>query len=101
MLVSYTAVTFLSGDFTPKYGGCLNRLAVAITGSGLRSRQFVLSASRLQDYERRWFYHDFDVARSFRLFVFARPNFIIEVMRRVFPNDVYLSEHMKQQLEFN
>ena len=64
MLVSHTAVTFLSGDFTPKYGGCLNRLAVAITGSGLRSRQFVLSASRLQDHERRWFYRDFDVARN-------------------------------------
>jgi hypothetical protein len=31
MLVSHTAVTFLSDDFTPKDGGCLNRLAVAVT----------------------------------------------------------------------
>jgi len=62
-LVSHNVVTFLSGDFTPKYGGCLNRLAVAIAGSGLRSRHLCL-VSRLQDYERRWFYRDFDVARN-------------------------------------
>jgi hypothetical protein len=84
-LVSHTAVTFLSGDFTPKYGGCLNRLAVATTGSGLRSRQFVLSVP-VAGLRAPMVLPRFRCRSDFCLFVFARPNFAIKMKRRIFAN---------------